>query len=124
MKMSIAPIAALGLAASLALPATSLAAGMGDTPTTTLKGEIVDTACYLDHGARGEKHKQCALNCIAGGVAPSLLTDDGKLYVLLPPHGSHDAYNKVKEMAAQTVTVKGQVHSQGGVEAMIVTEVE
>jgi len=124
MKISTAPIAALALAASLCLPATTLAAGTGDAPTTALKGEVIDTACYLDRGAKGEKHKACAMNCLASGIPPSLLTADGKIYLLLPPHGPRDAYDKVKGMAAETVTVKGQVHSEGGLQAMIVTEVE
>ena len=31
---------------------------------TTVKGEVLDMACYLDHGAKGEKHKGCAEKCI------------------------------------------------------------
>jgi len=124
MKFSTTSIATLGLAAALCLPASGFAAGMGDTPTTALKGEVIDTACYLDHGAKGEKHKGCAMNCLASGIPPSLLTADGKIYLLLPPHGPRDAYDKVKGMAAETVTVKGQVHSEGGLQAMIVSEVE
>jgi hypothetical protein len=124
MKISTNAFATLGLAAALCLPGAAVAAGMGEAPTTTLKGEVIDTACYLDRGAKGEKHKQCALNCLNSGIPPGLLTADGKVYLLLPPHGPHDAYDKVKGMAAETVTVKGQVHSEGGLQAMIVSEVE
>jgi len=124
MTFSTTSFATLGLAAALCLPTAGFAAGTGETPTTALKGEIIDTACYLDHGAKGEKHKACAMNCLSSGIPPSLLTADGKIYLLLPPHGPRDAYDKVKGMAAETVTVKGQVHSEGGLQAMIVSEVE
>jgi hypothetical protein len=120
MKARFAPVAALAIVGSLAVAPIATA----DAAQTTLKGEVIDTACYLDHGARGAKHKQCALNCIASGVAPSLLTDDGKLYILLPPHGQHDAYDKVKTMAAETVTVKGKLMSSGGITGLEVMAVE
>jgi len=92
--------------------------------TMTFKGEVIDTACYLDHGAHGAKHKQCALNCLASGVAPSLLTTDGKLYLLLPPHGPHDAYDQVKKRAAETVTVHGTRLAKAGMEAIVVESIE
>jgi len=114
-------LASLSLAAVLVMPALASTSFAG---TTTLKGEVVDTACYLDHGARGAKHKQCALNCLANGVAPSLLTSDGKLYLLLPPHGPHDAYDKVKKLAAETVTVRGTELSKAGMDAFVVEAVE
>ncbi len=115
------PLASIALVAALAVPAISSTSFAG---TTTLKGEVVDTACYLDHAARGAKHKQCALNCLANGVAPSLLTPDGKLYLLLPPHGPHDAYDKIKTLAAETVTVRGTELSKAGMDAFIVEAVE
>jgi len=103
---------------STAFASTSLAG------TVTVTGEVLDTACYLDHGARGAKHKQCALNCIASGVAPSLITTDGKLYLLLPPHGPHDAYDKVKGQAAETVTIHGTELSKAGMQAIVVESVD
>ena len=49
----------VGLAAMLALPAMNRAADSA-AETKSIKGEIVDLMCYLDHGAKGEKHKGCA----------------------------------------------------------------
>ena len=124
MKARFASLAALGMVASLALAPLATAASEGDAAQTTLKGEVLDTACYLDHGARGQKHQPCALNCLSSGIPPSLLTDDGKVYLLLPPHGPRDAYDKVKGMAAETVTVKGKLLSSGGLTALEVLAVE
>ena len=34
----------------------------------TVTGEVLDMACYLDHGATGEKHADCAKTCIESGL--------------------------------------------------------
>ena len=90
---------------------------------TTLKGEIVDTGCYLGHEAKGPDHKGCALRCIAGGMPMGLLTADGTLYLLTMSHESADPYNKAKEMASLQVDVTGMVHERGGMKAIEVTAV-
>src|ERR1035437_1325400 len=54
----------LALGASLALPALLLGADeKAPEATQTIKGEVVDLMCYLDHGAKGETHKGCAEKC-------------------------------------------------------------
>ena len=40
-------------------------------------GEVVDMMCYVDHGAKGEKHAACAAKCIRGG-GPAGITSEGK----------------------------------------------
>lgn len=104
---------ALAFGASLALPALSLgaeaAAGGG---TKTIKGEVVDLMCYLDHGAKGEKHKGCAKKCIDGGGPVGLLTADDQLYLVI---GEHQPINKeLAAKAAETVTLKGKVVERNG----------
>src|SRR5437667_6261659 len=73
-------IAVLGLLAMVALAsvAVSKEAAKASKPVT-LKGEVVDTGCYLGRGAHGEKHKECALKCASNGMPIALLTDKGKL---------------------------------------------
>lgn len=87
----------------------------------TLSGEIVDTNCYLAHGARGEKHTSCAAKCISSGTPMGLLTDAGVLYLLTPNHDNPDAYNKLKDMAAKTVAVTGMVMERNGMKGIDVT---
>jgi len=90
---------------------------------TTLKGELVDTGCYIAHGAMGEKHKDCATKCIANGMPMGLLS--GKtLYLITLNHDNADAYNKCKEMAGSTVEVTGVVAERNGVKAIDVTAVK
>src|SRR5689334_19687733 len=54
----------------------------------TLKGEVLDMACYLDHGAMGEKHVKCAQTCVKGGLPVGLKAENGKTYLLIGEHKS------------------------------------
>jgi hypothetical protein len=103
----------LALGASLALPMLlSGAEEKAATATQTIKGEVVDLMCYLDHGAKGEKHKGCAKKCIDSGGPVGLLTADDQLYLVI---GDHAPINKVlSAKAAETVTLKGKVVERNG----------
>jgi hypothetical protein len=94
-----------------------------DTPAT-LTGEVVDTGCYLGHGARGEKHVSCATKCINNGMPMGLLTADGTLYLITLDHENADPYNQLKTMAGKTVTVTGSISSRGGMKGIDVTAVK
>ncbi len=119
-------VAALLAGAVLIQPALVLAAA-DDKPAAdmqTVKGEIVDLMCYLDHGAKGEKHKGCANTCIKNGGPVGLLTSDDQLYLVV---GDHQPVNKELEgKAAQTVTLKGKIVEKHGMKmiekAMLVTD--
>ncbi len=104
----------LVLGASLALPTLVLGAEeKASGKTETIKGEVVDLMCYLDHGAKGEKHKGCATKCIESGGPVGLLTADDQLYLVI---GDHKPMNKeLASKAAQTVTLKGKVVERNGV---------
>jgi hypothetical protein len=106
-------IVALVLGASLALPTLSSGAEQkSGGQIQTLKGEIVDLMCYLDHGARGEGHKGCAKKCIQLGGPVGLLTADDQLYLVI---GEHEPMNEeLAPYAAQTVTLKGKVVERNG----------
>ena len=84
----------------------------------TLTGELVDTGCYLGHGARGAKHVECATKCINGGMPMGLLTSDGSLYLLTMNHDNPDPYNQLKTMAGKTVSVTGMVMTRGGMKGI------
>ena len=80
-------VAAFALGAALTLLALKLgAAEKAAAQTQTIKGEVVDLMCYLDHGAKGEKHKGCATKCIKGGGPVGLLTADNQLYLVVGDH--------------------------------------
>lgn len=83
----------------------------------TIQGEVIDMVCYLDHNAKGDKHKKCAEDCIKGGLPVGILTDK-EVYLIV---GDHKAINdKLVAFAAQKVKVTGEVANRKGVHMIIV----
>lgn len=89
-----------------------------EAKTSNLTGEIIDTGCYMAHGAMGEKHASCAAKCISGGMPMGLLTEAGALYLITMNHDSPDAYNKLKEMAAKKVVLTGVTSERSGMKSI------
>ena len=81
--------------------------------TKKITGEVVDMACYIDHGATGEKHADCAKKCIAMGLPVGIKADDGKTYLLIGEHKPLN--NELARYAAKTITVEGKVTSRDGI---------
>ena len=55
----------------LALGFAGVALGAGDhgheDEAFMVKGEVLDMACYVSHGAKGPDHAACAKRCAKGG---------------------------------------------------------
>ena len=108
MAFSVAVVAA-GLIAAWSVRA----ADSTEAATVTVKGEVLDMACYIDHGAHGEKHAQCAATCIESGLPVGIKGEDGKTYLLI---GEHKPLNKtLAEYAGKTITVKGKLATRDGI---------
>lgn len=79
---------------------------------TTLRGEIVDSKCYLGamRPGDGKTHRACAQLCIAGGLPPMLVTRDAggnaSYYLLIAPGGTA-ANDLVRPFVAEPVEVSG-----------------
>lgn len=98
----------------LAISAASLSvmAAEQDKEVATVKGEVLDMVCYLDHGASGDKHAKCARTCIESGTPVGLKGEDGKTYLVI---GQHEPINKViAPYAGKTVTLRGKVVTRDG----------
>ena len=119
-----AACAAFTLNALAEKPASTSGEAKAKPKVMTIKGEIVDTGCYLSHGAKGEKHKECATKCVAGGMPIGLLAANGKLYLLTPNHDNADAYNHCKDMVASMVEVTGTSMERSGMLGLDVTDVK
>lgn len=86
---------------------------LADDNSTTVKGEVLDMACYLDHGASGEKHATCAKTCISSGLPVGLKDADGKVYLLI---GDHKPLNEqLADYAGKQVSIKGKVVTRDGI---------
>lgn len=93
----------------------------------SLKGELVDMACYMAHEGKGKKHADCARMCVLKDGAPlGLVTPDGKTYLLVEDHMSPKArkpFAQAKELVSETVTIKGDAYERGGLQAVVVESV-
>lgn len=98
--------------AGVALATVSYAADPKPSEVT-VTGEVLDMACYLDHGAHGEKHAGCAQKCISSGLPVGLKTADGKTYLLIGEH--MPANDELAKHAAQTITVHGKLVERDGI---------
>ena len=92
--------------------------------SVTVKGEILDMACYLGHGAMGMKHQQCALMCLKGGQPMGLRTADGKVYLLVASHKDGKPFEEAKGYAADQVEVTGPLFQRNGISAIEVDTVK
>jgi hypothetical protein len=107
MKKLFLTVAVIGAALIMAGSLRAEEAGL-----VTVTGEVVDMACYLDHGAMGEKHAACAKTCIESGLPVGIKASDGKTYLII---GDHKPLNKqLAGRAAKTITVKGKFVERDG----------
>jgi len=90
----------------------------------TVKGEVLDLACYIGHEGKGMKHQQCALTCLKDGQPMGLLTDDGVVYLLLADHQDGKPFNETKNYAALQVEISGTMFERAGIKAVSVESVK
>ena len=94
-------------------------------PEITIKGELVDSLCYVAMAAKGAGHKQCAIDCAKAGIPISMLEDGtGKLYTVLPKEDKTGYPASVISKMGETVTLKGDLYESGGNRYVTVESVE
>ena len=94
---------------------------------TTITGEVIDVKCYLMGmmGGKGEDHKQCALDCIKGGLPVGLLEEKSeKVYMIVPKAGMKGANDEMSKYVAANVKLTGTMIEKGGERLFIYTKVE
>jgi hypothetical protein len=77
-------------------------------------GEVVDSKCYfgvMNPGA-GKVHRDCAVRCISGGIAPAFLVRDstGNTVTLLLAHSKRDLLQHI----AEPVNIHGRLVRSSG----------
>jgi hypothetical protein len=53
-----------------------------------------------------------------------VLTDDGKLFLLLEDHSDEEPYEDAKKLAGYRAEVKGKKFSKPGIDSILVGEIE
>jgi hypothetical protein len=84
----------------------------------TLRGEIVDSKCFLGVMNPGSltPHRACAVRCISGGIPPVLLvrqTNGSAVYYLLVSSEGQPVNKQVLDLVAEPIEVTGEVVRQG-----------
>jgi type 1 fimbria pilin len=84
--------------------------------TVTVKGEVIDTYCYATMGAKGESHRECAIDCFKAGIPAGLLENGtNKVFVLLPNKDKTSLPQKdILEKMGRQATIVGKVYTSGG----------
>ena len=93
----------------------------------TLTGEVIDVKCYLTGmmGGKGEDHKQCALDCIKGGLPVGILEEKTEsVYVVVPKGGMKGANEELAPFIAQKVKLIGIMVNKGGERFFLYTKME
>lgn len=82
--------------------------------TETIKGELVDQACYKKDAKNvGDAHKECAVTCAKKGQPVALVTADGKIYQVTGDLAANMNAKLVPHMA-HTVELTGDVSEKDG----------
>jgi hypothetical protein len=103
-------------------PARNHGANPESTPEsmTVLRGEIVDTKCYLGVmvPGQGKTHRACASLCLRGGIPPALLVEarDGatRLVLLAGPAGAPLDPATAADAAGEAIELRGRLSRTGG----------
>lgn len=92
----------------------------------SVTGEVVDLSCYLSHPhtSTGASHRKCAETCAKKGLPMGVLSEDGKVLLLLEDHANPKAYADAIGKAATTVTIEGTKVSEGGMPGIVVESVQ
>ena len=116
-------LAAIAATAVAARPAQAQEMEMEMT-STTITAEVVDLACYLNMGLKGEEHRMCAQVCADAGLALGFLGSDGNIYFAAemgmpgPP-----ANPRLRPHAEHTVEVTGMVNERSGSRSIVIESI-
>lgn len=95
-----------------------------DAPAVSVTGEVIDSACYVKGGAKGEGHRGCAQKCGDAGVPLALLEDgSGKVVWLASKEDAKSPNAELKPYAGRKVTVKGSYAERGGAKLLVIDSI-
>jgi hypothetical protein len=125
------PYGTLGEKPDNAWSVTTVAASVDGKPVpgkvVKVVGEIVDLSCYLQVGKHGGKHRDCGQKCLRNGQPIGLLTQEGKLYLLMEEEHDprRDGLTNFRQAAidnmAYIMEITGTQSKVGDLEALYVT---
>lgn len=90
-----------------------------------IRGEVVETSCYLREGKRGESHRACALRCLASGGQLAIVEDEtATLYPLAGNTPASDPSAAARTHVAGHVLVSGRLFERAGGRVLVLEQIE
>ena len=109
----------------LVLLAAAICMSAADSPTVTVKGYVLDSACAFTKGLSKPVSKQCAISCANAGSQLVILADDGTIYWPIADTTPSSGQNpKLLPFAGDKVTASGKVYERGGSKAIVIDKIE
>ena len=91
----------------------------------SVTGEVIDSACYIKMGARGESHRECAQKCGDAGIPLAVLQDGTNQVIWLASENDAETPNKaLRPYAGRKVTVQGTWAERGGAKILVVQSIK
>jgi hypothetical protein len=103
----------------------ALGALAADEPQVTVTGEVIDSACYIKSGARGETHRACAQKCGDAGIPLAVVEDGTGTVIWIASVDDMETPNaKLRPFAGRRVTVAGTWAERGGAKLLLLRSVK
>jgi hypothetical protein len=117
------------LSAKAAVPCFLLMAAVymaaADSPSVTVKGYVLDSACAFTKDLSKPISKQCATSCANAGSQLVILAEDGTIYWPIAATTPSSGQNpRLLPFAADKVIVTGKVYQRGGSKAIVIDKIE
>ena len=107
------------------LLATAVCVSAADSPTVTVKGYVLDSACAFTKGLSKPISKQCATSCANAGSQLVILADDGIIYWPIADTTPSSGQNpKLLPFAGDKVVATGKIYQRGGSKAIVIEKIE
>jgi hypothetical protein len=110
---------------SVVLLAAAICVSAAETPTVTVKGYVLDSACAFTKGLSKPISKECAISCAKAGSQLVILADDGTIYWPIADTTPSSGQNpKLLPFAGDKVTASGKVYERGSSKAIVIEKIE
>ena len=119
MRLTISVGLAVAILVAIVLPAAAA------EEKVSITGEVIDSACYIKMGARGESHRECAQKCADAGIPLALVENGSNRVIWLASENDAETPNKtLRPFAGRKVTITGSWAERGGAKLLIVQSVK
>jgi len=96
-----------------------------DTPTVTVKGYVLDSACAFTKDLSKPISKQCATSCANAGSQLVILADDGTIYWPIADTTPSSGQNpRLLPFAGDKVIASGKIYQRGDSKAIVIEKIE